>query len=134
MDQLSIYLLLYIRNIASIIQYINRTYSDTPLSREEEKMMKRSKYVIVSQILDICKGGANKTKIVYQANLNFRTIIPYIDLLIKKELLEVKQGKTVLYETTDKGISWLENFERISSNLTDSEDADRCIQSIISNH
>jgi predicted transcriptional regulator len=65
-------------------------------------MMRRSKYVIVSQILDICKGGANKTKIVYQANLNFRTVIPYIDLLIKKELLEVKQGKTILYETTDK--------------------------------
>jgi predicted transcriptional regulator len=97
-------------------------------------MMKRSKYVIVSQILDICKGGANKTKIVYQANLNFRTVIPYIDLLIKKELLEVKQGKTVLYETTDKGISWLENLERINSNFTDSEDADRRIQSIISNH
>ena len=97
-------------------------------------MMKRSKYAIVSQVLDICKGGANKTKIVYQANLNFRTVIPYIDLLIKKELLEVKQGKTILYETTDKGISWLENFERINSNFIDSEDADRSIQSIISNH
>lgn len=97
-------------------------------------MMKRSKYVIVSQILDICKGGANKTRIVYQANLNFRTVIPYIDLLIKNELLEVKQGKTVLYETTDKGISLLANFERINSNFIDSEDADRSIQSIISNH
>jgi predicted transcriptional regulator len=94
-------------------------------------MRKRSKYVIISQILDICKDGANKTRIVYQANLNFRTVIPYIDLLIKNELLEVKQGKTVLYETTDKGISLLENFERINSNFIDSEDADRCIQSII---
>jgi predicted transcriptional regulator len=97
-------------------------------------MMKRSKYVIVSQILDVCKGGANKTKIVYQANLNFRTVISYIDLLIKNELLEVKQGKIVLYETTDKGISWLKHFERINSNLTDNEDANRSLQSIISNH
>ena len=95
--------------------------------------MKRSKYVIVSQILNICKGGANKTKIVYQANLNFRTVLPYIDLLIKNGLLEVKQEKNVSYETTDKGISLLENFELINSNFVESEDVDQCIQSLISN-
>ena len=96
-------------------------------------MMKRSKYVIVSQILNICKGGANKTRIVYQANLNFRTVLPYIDLLIKNGLLEVKQGKNVLYETTDKGISLLDNFELINSSFIESEDVDRHIQSLISN-
>ena len=95
--------------------------------------MKRSKYVIISQILNICKDGANKTKIVYQANLNFRTVLPYIDLLIKNGLLEVKQGRNVSYETTDKGISLLDNFELINSNFIESEDADRCIQSLISN-
>lgn len=95
--------------------------------------MKRSKYVIISQILNICKGGANKTKIVYQANLNFRTVIPYIDLLIEKGLLEVKQGKNVSYETTDKGISMLDNFELINSKFIESEDVDQCIQSLISN-
>ena len=95
--------------------------------------MKRSKYVIVSQILNICKGGANKTKIVYQANLNFRTVLPYIDLLIKNGLLEVKQEKNVSYETTDKGISLLDNFELINSNFIESEDVDRHIQSLISN-
>ena len=95
--------------------------------------MKRSKYVIISQILNICKDGANKTKIVYQANLNFRTVLPYIDLLIKKGLLEVKQEKNVSYETTDKGIRLLENFELINSNFVESEDVDQCIQSLISN-
>lgn len=97
-------------------------------------MMKRSKYVIVSQILDICKGGANKTRIVYQANLNFRTVIPYIDLLIKNGLLEVKQGKNILYETTDKGISLLGSFKQINSNFLESEDVDQHIQLVISNH
>jgi predicted transcriptional regulator len=95
--------------------------------------MKRSKYVIISQILDICKGGANKTKIVYQANLNFRTVLPYIDLLIKNGLLEVRQGKYVSYETTDKGINMLDNFELINSKFTEREDVDQCIQSLISN-
>jgi predicted transcriptional regulator len=80
-------------------------------------MMKRSKHVIVSQILDICKEGACKTKIVYQANLNFRTVNPYIDLLIKNNLLEVVQGKNVLYETTDRGIHLLDDFKQINSQL-----------------
>ena len=51
--------------------------------------MKRSKDAIISQVLDICMNGASKTRIVYQANLNFRTVIPYIELLTKNELLEI---------------------------------------------
>ena len=81
-------------------------------------MKKRSKHVIISQILYICKDGANKTRIVYQANLNFRTVNPYIDLLIKNNLLEIKRGKNILYETTDKGISLLDNFKHINSQLS----------------
>ena len=82
-------------------------------------MMKRSKHVIVSRILDICKDGANKTRIVYQANLNFRTVNPYIDLLIKNNLIEVKPGKNVLYETTVRGISLLDDFKYINSQLSE---------------
>jgi predicted transcriptional regulator len=79
--------------------------------------MKRSKHMIVSQILAICKDGANKTQIVYQANLNFRTVNPYIDLLAKNNLIEIKQGKNVLYKTTDKGVLLLEDFQHINSQL-----------------
>ncbi len=82
-------------------------------------MMKRSKHVIISEILDICKTGAGKTKIVYQANLNFRTVIPYLDLLIANNLIVVKKGKDVLYETTDRGISVLGDFKQINSQLSD---------------
>ncbi len=82
-------------------------------------MMKRSKHVILSQILDICKEGACKTKIVYQANLNFRTVNPYIDLLIKNSLIEVKPGKNIEYETTDRGIRLLDDFKQINSQLSE---------------
>jgi predicted transcriptional regulator len=85
----------------------------------EKEMMKRSKHVIISRILDICQNGANKTRIVYQANLNFRTVDPYIDLLIKNNLIEVKQGKTTLYETTDRGINLLDDFKHIDSQLSE---------------
>ncbi len=79
--------------------------------------MKRSRHVIISQILSICIKGASKTRIVYQANLNFRTVNPYIDLLTKSGLLNPKQGTTVLYETTERGMELLENFKQIQSQL-----------------
>jgi predicted transcriptional regulator len=80
--------------------------------------MKRSRHMIISQILDICSGGASKTRIVYQANLNFRTVNPYIELLTKNGLIESKSGRTVLYETTDKGLKLRENLNQIDSVLT----------------
>jgi predicted transcriptional regulator len=79
--------------------------------------MKRNRHTIVSQILDICKKQSNKTRIVYQANLNFNTVNPYLDLLVKNGLIEIKQGKTILYETTDEGIDLLDNFKEIDSQL-----------------
>jgi predicted transcriptional regulator len=82
-------------------------------------MMKRSKYVILANILYICKDGANKTRIVYLAKLNFINVNPYIDLLIKNNLIMIKQGRNVLYETTDKGISLLDNFKHVNSQLSE---------------
>jgi predicted transcriptional regulator len=71
---------------------------------KEGVLEKRSRDVIISKILDICTEGAHKTKIVYQANLNFRTVNPYIDLLTKNGLIDAKtDSKIVGYETTAKG-------------------------------
>jgi predicted transcriptional regulator len=81
--------------------------------------MRRSRHTIISQILDICIKGANKSRIVYQANLNFGTVNPYIDLLMRNDLIKVKQGPKKLYETTEKGIDLLENFKQIHSDLSD---------------
>ncbi len=79
--------------------------------------MKRSRHIIISQILNICVKGASKTRIVYQANLNFRTVNPYIDMLTENGLLNIKQGPTVLYETTERGMELLENLKQIQSQL-----------------
>jgi predicted transcriptional regulator len=80
--------------------------------------MKRSRDMIISQILDICINGASKTRIVYQANLNFRTISPYLELLTKNELINVKTEQTVIYKTTHKGLDLLDNFKQIQSELS----------------
>jgi predicted transcriptional regulator len=80
--------------------------------------MKRSRDMIISQILDICINGASKTRIVYQANLNFRTINPYIELLTKNGLINVKKEQTIIYKTTTKGLDLLDNFKQIQSELS----------------
>lgn len=80
--------------------------------------MKRSRQEIFSQILDICLTGANKTKIVYQANLNFRTVNPYLEILIKNQhLIETGQGAQILYKTTPKGTYLLESINKINDTL-----------------
>ncbi len=81
--------------------------------------MKRSKYEIISQILNICVGGACKTKIVYQANLNFRTINPYIDLLTKNGLIKTNKGRNLQYETTNKGMKLIEDFKQMDNKLSE---------------
>jgi predicted transcriptional regulator len=80
--------------------------------------MKRSRDMIISQILDICIDGASKTKIVYQANLNFRTINPYLDLLTKNGLINVKREQTIIYKTTPRGLNLLDNFRQIQNELS----------------
>jgi predicted transcriptional regulator len=81
--------------------------------------MKRSRHQIISQILDICVKGASKTRIVYQVNLNFRTVNPYIDLLTKNGLIKAERGRTVSYETTERGIKLLENFKQMHRELSE---------------
>ena len=79
-------------------------------------LQKRNNYQIKSQILVVCQGdGANKTRIVYQVNLNFRTVNPHLDLLKKKELLEVSQGARPIYRTTPKGEQALEHLREVEA-------------------
>lgn len=72
---------------------------------------KRSSDVIISQILEVCIDGASKTRIVYKSNLNFRTVNPYIDLLIKRRLIETIQDNCKLYKTTKEGIELMKSFK-----------------------
>jgi predicted transcriptional regulator len=82
-------------------------------------MIKRNKNQIISEILNICIDGASKTEIVYKANLNFRTINPYLKLLIGNDLLLTRAGPRMLYETTTKGKVLIENYNRIKDELAD---------------
>jgi len=95
-----------------------RDVRDVTTQWQRGNVMKRSRDVIISQILDICVKGASKTRIVSQVNLNFRTINPYLDLLTKNGLIDVKKEQTLIYETTPRGLDLLDNFKQIQSELS----------------
>jgi predicted transcriptional regulator len=42
-------------------------------------------------------------QIVYFCNLNFHSVVPYLDLLISNALMEKVEGSIVRYKTTAKG-------------------------------
>ena len=79
---------------------------------------KRTHDVIASEILKICVNGASKTRIVYQANLNFFSAKPYLDRFIERGLLEaIPEGSRIVYKTTPKGMDLKERLERFQSEI-----------------
>ena len=73
---------------------------------------KRTKSRVLKEILEVCTGnGANKTRIVYQANLNLISINPYLDLLTKNGLLKIIEGKITRYKITAKGERALKSLQ-----------------------
>ena len=72
--------------------------------------MKRNNLDICADILRVSKGGAKKTHLVYQANLNFKIVKRYIAELMEKELLE-REGDR--YYLTDKGSDFIERYDEL---------------------
>ena len=54
---------------------------------------KRYKDQILLNIMQVCGGGTSKTQIVYKSGLNFRTVVPYLDLLTNRGLVVRAEGQ-----------------------------------------
>ena len=74
---------------------------------------KRYKDQILCRILQVCGGEASKTQIVYNCNLNFHTVVPYMELLIKNGLVARIDGKVARYQTTPRGTDALWHFQEL---------------------
>ncbi len=80
-------------------------------------MKRRNKLEILGSILNICKAsGSNKTRIVYQVNLNFKNAGSYLEWLTKHGYL-VKENR--IYKTTPVGLELLESLNDVTSALND---------------
>jgi predicted transcriptional regulator len=68
-------------------------------------------------ILRVAKSSESKTHIMYGANLSFRQLERYLELLLDRGLLRVSEERrskaTKLFVTTDKGLSFLEAYRRL---------------------
>ena len=74
-------------------------------------MVKRNPNAVITQILEICSDGANKTRVVYQANLNSVIGNRYLDTLTKNGLIEaIPDGCRFIYKTTPMGKELLERL------------------------
>ena len=71
---------------------------------------RRSRLEIFAEILHIAKRGAKKTRIVYGANLNFKTLKGYLEELEKAGLIEYCSDDGGLIRTTEKGKRYLQQF------------------------
>ena len=77
---------------------------------------KRNRDQIKAQILSLCQEDcASKTRIVYQVNLNFKTVREHLDLLLEKGLLEAIPGEHIMYKTTSAGEQALEHHRAIEA-------------------
>lgn len=80
-------------------------------------MKRRSKFVIILKILEISGNGANKTRIVYEANLNFKEASRYLDMLISEGLV-IKKGKDqAIYKTSKKGLEVLKKSKKFMDSM-----------------
>jgi predicted transcriptional regulator len=79
---------------------------------------KRTKDLIISEILKVCINGVSITSLSHKANLNSKVARPHLNNLIKKGFVDaVNDGTRINYKTTPKGLKIKERFERFQSEL-----------------
>jgi len=74
-------------------------------------MPRRNDLHICADVLRVALTGANKTRIVYQANLNFKVVKKYLQRLLGNGLLQSTRDRRFI--TTEKGLEFLKQFEAL---------------------
>ena len=84
---------------------------------------RRDKLFIIAEILEIAKEGTLKTQIMYRANLSFTQLNDYLGFMLRIDLLgKVFEGEKERYETTAKGLDFLERYREITELLKNDDD------------
>jgi predicted transcriptional regulator len=67
--------------------------------------MRRGRLEVIKNILEVIhQQKCSKTRVVYQANLNFKAANPYLDKLIEKGLISKVER---IYSITPRGLEFL---------------------------
>jgi len=74
----------------------------------------RTSLQILADILSVVRGGARKTRIMYQANLSFRLLNRYLGYALEIELISAPRSGEGRYALTLKGHEFLEKYSKYS--------------------
>lgn len=84
-------------------------------------MKYRSRYQIITKILQVANKGATKTQIMFGAYLSSRQTKEYTGFLVERGLIRVEPA-TKRYVLTDKGLRMLQACEEIDRLVGEEED------------
>lgn len=92
------------------------------------KRKKRSSARILRDILYLARGGEKKTHILFGTNVNPAILERYLELAVAAGLIrKTEKG----YETTMKGIEYVENYDLFQSLLKSLESVERQIERLV---
>ena len=75
---------------------------------------KRSDIEIIAHMLTLAQEETKKTHLMYQTNLCYTQLVYYMDFLVNKGFLEIKNGgQSNHYLITEKGREFLGNIEKV---------------------
>ena len=84
---------------------------------------RRDKLFIIAEILEIAKEGTLKTQVMYRANLSFTQLNDYLRFMLRINLLaKVNENDKERYETTDKGMDFLQRYREITELLKNDDE------------
>jgi len=71
--------------------------------------MKRNRFDIIAEILQVARNGAKKTHIMYQCNLNYHQTQELLPFMLETGLLRIGSS----HHTTEKGLRFLQTYQTL---------------------
>jgi len=79
---------------------------------------RRDRFHIITEILTCAIEGTPKTQLMYKAKLSYTQMEGYLQMLTKPNLLKTTiHEKAFIYQTTEKGKSFLERYKELKKLL-----------------
>lgn len=92
-----------------------------PWTRDSSR--RRDQLYIIADILKISRNGASKTHIMYKANLSTVQLNTHLNFLLDNTLLvKTLESERRVYRPTQKGLDFLNRYQRITDMLRVDED------------
>ncbi|MFI5420648.1 MAG: winged helix-turn-helix domain-containing protein [Nitrososphaerales archaeon] len=90
-------------------------------------MKYRSSTEIIDSMLRSIGSGSTKTQIMYRSYLSFSQLKEYLKLLEERRLIAVDSAAK-LYTLTEKGLQFMNAYDRIQELVPNAEERERSIQ------